>query len=179
MAAEIPDEGADGAVVGLEHTGQRVAVSNRERTLERLDDLLVGRGEQLLVLLVRHLVDPRSQQLTSGFPERGAQLAPVLQLDHAPARAVEAALERLGADHGHDAVERLAVEVDDPDRLLQPARRRVEDRLPDVALVELRVADQRDEASAGPAELAVVVHVALHSAPNSGAAAPSPTDPVE
>ena len=162
VAAEIPDEGADGAVVGLEHTGQRVAVSNRERTLERLDDLLVGRREQLLVLLVRHLVDPRSQKLTAGLRERGAQLAPVLQLDHAPARTVEAALERLGADHRHDAVERLAVEVDDPDRLLQPARRRVEDRLPDVALVELGVADQRDEAAAGPAELAVVVHVALH-----------------
>ena len=162
VAAEIADERSDGAVVGLEHPGERVAVANRERTLERLDDLLVGRREQLLVLLVRHLVDPRSQKLTAGLGERGAQLAPVLQLDHAPARAVEAALERLGADHRHDAVERLAVEVDDPDRLLQPARRRVEDRLPDVALVELGVADQRDEAAAGPAELAVVVHVALH-----------------
>ena len=52
---------------------------------------------------------------------------------------------------------------------LQPARRRLEDRLPDVALVELGVADQRDEASAGPAELAVVVHVALRRARRTAA----------
>ena len=49
-----------------------------------------------------------------------------------------------GGDVGHDAVERLAVEVDDPQHLAEPRDDRVDERLPDRALVELGVAEQRD-----------------------------------
>ena len=133
---------------GSSRRGERAAVAGGERSLERLHDLLVRGREQLLVLLVRHLVDAPAQQLASRLGEGGAQPAAVLQLDDLPAGAVEAALERVCADHGHHAIERLAVEVDHPHRLGEAARRGIEDRLPDVALVELGIADQGDEAAA-------------------------------
>ena len=64
------------------------------------------------------------------------------------------------ADAGHHAVEALAVEVDDPGHAPEAARGGVGDGLPDVALVELRVADQRHEAPpAGEAEVRVEVAV--------------------
>ena len=46
---------------------------------------------------------------------------------------------------GHDPVEALAVEVDDHRHVAELAEALLEDRLPDVALVELGVADERDE----------------------------------
>ena len=57
-------------------------------------------------------------------------------------------IEAPGRDVGDDAVQRLAVEVDDPQHLAQPRHHRVDDRLPDGALVELGVAQQRDLAPA-------------------------------
>ena len=47
-------------------------------------------------------------------------------------------------DIRHDPVERLPVDVDDPQHLAELRDQRVDDRLPDRALVELGVADERD-----------------------------------
>ena len=68
----------------------------------------------------------------------------VLHGVHVPARRLEHRGEPPGGDVGHDAVERLAVEVDDPQHLAEMGDDRVDDRLPHGALVELRVADERD-----------------------------------
>ncbi len=53
---------------------------------------------------------------------------------------------------GHYAVQALAIQVDDPEYVAELCRRdgRVGDRFPDVALVELGVADQRHVASTRP-----------------------------
>ena len=71
-------------------------------------------------------------------------------LDHhrVPAGGLEHRREAAGGDVGDDAVERLAVEVDDPHDLAEARDHRVRDRLPAGALVELGVADQRDLAPA-------------------------------
>ncbi len=50
---------------------------------------------------------------------------------------------------GHDPIQALAVEVDDHRHVPEVAQAVLEDRLPDVALVELGVADERDEAPLG------------------------------
>ena len=52
------------------------------------------------------------------------------------------AADPAGGDVGHDAVERLAVEVDDPQHLAEARDHRVDERLPDRALVELGVAER-------------------------------------
>ena len=71
-------------------------------------------------------------------------------LDHhgVPAGGLEHRRQAAGGDVGHDAVQRLAVEVDDPHDLAEAGHHRVGDRLPAGALVELGVADQRDLAPA-------------------------------
>ena len=73
-------------------------------------------AEERLVLLVRHLVDPAAEQVAALARERLAQPAAVLELDHVPAARPELRLELGGPDAGDDAVERLPVEVDDPER---------------------------------------------------------------
>ncbi len=93
---------------------------------------------------------------------------PVLDRLDVPARGVEHPHQAPGGDVGHDAVERLAVEVDDPQHLAQARDHRVGDRLPDRALVELGVAEQRDVAPAAR-HLEVPGHVAVgHRAPDRG-----------
>ena len=80
--------------------------------------------------------------------EQLAQTPAVLDRDRLPAGRLEHAPHPAGGDVGHDAVERLPVEVDDPQHLAEPRDHRVDERLPDRALVELGVADQRDLAPA-------------------------------
>ena len=83
--------------------------------LEPLAQLPRVRPQQPLVLLVGHLVDAR--------PERRLLREPRPVLDHhaVPAGRLEHVAQASRGDVGHDAVERLAVEVDDPHHLAQPA----------------------------------------------------------
>ncbi len=97
-----------------------------------------------------HLVDPAPQRRAAGPGEQLLEQAPVLDGEHLPAGGVEHALQPGGADVGHHPVERLPVEVDDPDDLAELAHHRVEHRLPARALVQLGVADQRVLAAACP-----------------------------
>ena len=122
--------------------------SSTSTSIRSRSSLRVG-AEQPLVLLVGHRVDPGAQ--------RGAGLQPRPVLDHhgVPAGGLEHRREPAGRDVRHDAVERLAVEVDDPHHLAEARDHRVRDRLPAGALVELGVADQRDlAAAAGDVEVA-------------------------
>ncbi len=117
---------------------QRRVVEPARVDLQPLAQLGRRRAQQPLVLLVRHQVDAPAQL--------GQRRQPRAVLDHhaVPAGRLEHRLQAPRGDVGHDAVERLAVEVDDPHDLAEPAHHGVGDRLPARALVELGVADQRD-----------------------------------
>ena len=80
--------------------------------------------------------------------ERGLQLLAVAQLDHAPAAAAEDLVEPLEHAVGARRVEALAVVVDDPPQVADVVLVALDQRLVDIALVELGIADQRDEAAA-------------------------------
>ena len=73
---------------------------------------------------------------------------PVAKLDHAPAAASEDVVETLEHAVGAGRVEALAIVVDDPPQVADIVLRALDDRFVDIALVELGVADQRDEAAA-------------------------------
>ena len=80
---------------------------------------------------------------------------------------------------GDDPVEALAVDVDDPHDVAEALQRGVGDGLPDVALVELGVADEGDEAGrALRPEVGLDVAAGL-AGEQRGATAPRPTEPVE
>ena len=89
---------------------------------QALAQLLVVGAQQALVLLVAHRVDPRAQGLAAVALEERAQAPPVLDRLGVPAGRLEHPHEAPGGDVGHDAVQRLAVEVDDPQHLAQRAR---------------------------------------------------------
>ena len=110
-----------------------------------LAELLAPVGEQRLVVLVRHAVDPRLQRLAAATGEPGGQPLAVLGFDHVPAGGLELRRELRDPHPWDNPVEGLAVEVDDPEDVAQPLERRIIDGLPHVALVEFGVAEQRHE----------------------------------
>ena len=125
-----------------ERRQQRRVVQPAGVDLQALAELAGGCAQQPLVLLVGHQVDALAQ--------RGLRREPRPVLDHhaVPAGRLEHRLQPSRSDVRHDAIERLPVEVDDPQHLAELAHHRVGDGLPARALVELRVADQRDLAAA-------------------------------
>ena len=119
---------------------------------------------------------PSIQSRSAAPPGRAyacAQPTAVLDLDDVPAGGLELPAPLVDPDAGHHPVQRLPVEVDEPHHVAEAGGRRVGDRLPDVALVQLGVADQRDEPGvrAGPKCASTYRRV---TAANSGAAAPRP-----
>ena len=68
---------------------------------------------------------------------------------------------------GHDAVEALAIDVDDPQHVAEPPHDLLAQRLPDVALVQLGVADHHDEAL-GRGAAAVIEQIARGQAAERG-----------
>ena len=146
VPAEVTDQ-RDQFVVG--DVGEHAVHAGRRPVGEPLPQFLRREAEQRLVVLVRHVVDPRPQRGTVRLGKLGLQVATVLDLDHVPARRLELALPVRDADAGDDAVEGLAVEVDHPHDVAEPVGGRVEDRFPDVPLVQFGVAEQRDEPGPG------------------------------
>ena len=124
--------------------------------IERSTDLVIGAGaepvaqfparstEQRLVLLVRHLVDVAAQRRSAGPLEGGAQPLPVLRLDDVPTGFGEDPHQLVHLHLRDHAIEALPIHVDDPHHVAETLQRGIGDRLPDVALVELGVADERD-----------------------------------
>jgi len=92
-----------------------------------------------------------------------------------------------GDDPRDHAVQRLPVEVEDPADLAELGDHRVQEGLPAGALVELGVADQREQpagAAPVPSGLTQVPQGCESrwrraSAPQTGTVAPMPTEPVE
>ncbi len=155
VPAEVAQAGAQLAVVEIGHELAERAVSARQP----LAQLLRGRAQQPLVLLVGHLVDAAPQLGAAGATEQRVEPAPVLHRDRLPARRLEHLRPAAERDVGHDSVERLAVQVDHPEHLAELGHARVGDRLPDGALVQLGVAHQRDLAAHRRRLEAVVLEV--------------------
>ncbi len=124
---------------------QVVAAGRRGALEQALAQLGTGPPDEDLVVLVLHVVDPLAQRVAAGLGELLLEQPPVLRLDGVPAGRREHALDALDPDARHDAVEALAIEVDDHRHVAEVAEAVLEDRLPDVALVELRVADEGHE----------------------------------
>ena len=141
--AEGRDQRAEVVPAEVAERGQQLGVVARQHAdLEPLAQLARVGAQQPLVLLVRHRVDARAQR------RQPLQPRPVLDHLDVPAGRLEHRGQAAGRDVRHHAVERLAVEVDDPHDLAELGHHRVGDRLPAGALVELGVADQRDLAAA-------------------------------
>ncbi len=95
---------------------------------------------------IRQLLEPLLQRLVP--VERGAQLLPIAQFNNPPAAASENLVEPLEHAVGAGRVEALAIVVDDPPQVADVVLRALDDRLVDIALVELGIADQGDEPAA-------------------------------
>ena len=106
-----------------------------------------GSSDEDLVVLVGHLVDPFAQRLAARHREALAEPTAVLRLDRMPAGRGEHVLHSPDPDTRDHPVEALAIEVHDHGHVAQTAQRVLQDRLPDVALVELRVADECHESA--------------------------------
>ena len=115
------------------------------------------------VKLVGAVVDPLTQRLAAGLCEGGLLAAAVLQDHHLPADRLEEVLDLLEQPVGDHTVQALAVIVDDPPEVADIVLPALQQRLEDVALVELGIAHDRDHA-AGRALLGrqlVEAHVVL------------------
>lgn len=138
VPAEVAHRGEQRVVVEVGDERGQVRVSVGEPGA----DLVGVAAQQALVLRVLHGVDPGAQRVAAGPAEQLVQQPAVLDGEDLPAGRGEHPLDPRRADRGDDPVQGLAVEVDDPHHLAQLADHRVEDGLPDRALVELGVADQ-------------------------------------
>ena len=120
--------------------------------------------DQRRVERVGAVVDPLPQLLAVGLGEGRLEQLAVFQRDHAPADQLEHladAAEQAVVDH---AVEALAVVVDHPPQVPHVVLPALEQRLEDVALVELGVADQRHHAARRAFLVAQLLqpHIVLH-----------------
>ena len=133
-----------------------------EETLAPSGAALIGQGG---IELVRAGIDPVAQALAAGLLEGLLHQHAVLEDHHVPAEIAEQRLEALPQALADHRVEALAVVVDDPPRVADAVLPALEQRLEDVALVHLRIADERDHAAFRPVlGPAMGLHVILHQA---------------
>ena len=102
------------------------------------------------ILLVRAGVDPFAQAPAARFGEGGALQGAVFHLHHIPAEGAEDVLDALKEPLAHDPVQRLAVIVYDPPAIAQVVLPAFLKAFIYVALVQLRIADQRHHAAERP-----------------------------
>ena len=142
VAAEVADRCRQG---GVGHVGdQRGDVCGPRAVVgQRGADVGWRPAQQPLVFGVGHLVDAVAQRAAAGAAEQLLQQPAVLDGEHLPAGGGEHALQPGSAHCRQDAVQGLPVEVDDPHHFAELGHHRVEYRLPDGALVEFGVPDQR------------------------------------
>ena len=160
VAADVADQGRQGVVgdVGQQPVELRVdaAVGDAD---QRLAQPARGQPQEPLILGDRHRLEPRAQALAARPREARLQSPAPAGLVDAPAARPEHVGELARARVRHDAVEALAVHVDDPQHVAEPADEVFAEHLPDVALVELGIADHHDE-SLGHGDAAVVDEIA-------------------
>ena len=142
VAAEIGHQRAELLVVQLVDDAARLGAA--EIGEQRLAPGRAALEGQCGVEAVRAIVDPAAQRLPARPREGGLQLAAVFDRDAVPAHVAEQALDPAEQPVGHDAVEALAIVVDDPPQVPDVVLPAFEQGFVDVALVELRVAGDRD-----------------------------------
>jgi hypothetical protein len=147
VAAKIAYSGAQLGVVELAHDPLDIC-SRAPFAGQPLAQLGGRAAQQALVLVVWHLIDALAQRFAAALLKERAKATAVLDGDRLPAGGIKHRADTPGSNLGHDAVERLAVDVDDPQHLAEPRDERVEQRFPDGALVKLGVADERDMTTA-------------------------------
>ena len=96
---------------------------------------------------VRAGIDPGAQLVAARLAERFFLQRAVFDDHHLPAEILEQLLVALPQAFAHHRVEALAVVVDDPPAIAQVLLPAVQQRLEDIALVELGIADERDHAA--------------------------------
>src|SRR3954452_12858512 len=90
---------------------------------------------------IRARVDPVLERLATRLCKRSLQPLAVFQRDDTPAHALEYSIDAGEQPVRNDAVEALAVIVDHPPDIVQVVLPAFQQRLEDVALVQLGIAD--------------------------------------
>ena len=132
--------------VGIFDVAPRCVGDRRARGQSALDQPLTrcraGHPNELLILLVRHVVDSLPQRRAASAGEGRLQAATVLRPQDVPADAFEQRLDLTDLDARDDAIEALPIQIDDPQHAAQSgaAHGLVPNGFPDVALVQLGVA---------------------------------------
>ncbi len=113
--------------------------------------------------LVGTAVDPLPQALAAGLAKRFIEQRAVFEDHDVPAEGREQPLVARPQPLADDGVETLAVVIDDPPAIADVLLPAFQDRLEDVAFVELSVADQCDHAPFGCVQApAVGADIVLH-----------------
>ncbi len=99
---------------------------------------------------VRAGVDPALQRLAAGFGERRPHQLAVFHDHHVPAEIAEHGFEFLPQPFTHHGIEALAIVIDHPPGVAQAVLPALQQRLENIALVHLGIADQRDHPPLGP-----------------------------
>ena len=160
VAADVGDERGQ-RVVG--HVGQRTVERGIVRAVGRRHERLAHgarrQAQQALIFAARHHLESLLQPIAAGPSECGLEPSAPAQFTHAPTVGAEEVAELTRAAVGHDAIQALAVHVDDPQNVTETGERLLGERFPHVALVQLRVANHHDEAL-GRARSTVVDQIA-------------------
>lgn len=164
VAGEVghqPRELVVGAAVDQRRDGALVA-DVVEETLAPGGAALEG---QRGIELVRAGVDPFPQPLAALLAEGRLEQHAVFERHHLPAEGAEDRLEARVEPLADHRVEALAIVVDDPPGVADALLPALEQRLEDVALVHLGIADEGDHAALRTLRRpAVRLHVILHEA---------------
>ncbi len=104
---------------------------------------------QRRIHLVWTIIDPAPQRLAARLGERRLHQPAILHDHHVPAEIAEHGFEFRPQPLAHHGIEALAVVIDDPPGVAQAVLPALQQRLEDVALVHLGVADQRDHPALG------------------------------
>ena len=152
--------------VGHQPVQRRVVMAVEERLQSRrarevrFQPLAPGVGAlegQRRIQIVRALVDPLQHRFARRPVPRGFQLLAILQGHDVPVDGAEEALDFLEQHVVDDAVEALAVVIDDPPQIADIVFPAFKQRFEDIAFVELRIAHQRHHAARRDA----VAHVSV------------------
>jgi hypothetical protein len=108
---------------------------------------VTGQTDERLILFVAHVIDTLTERITAGLLKQRLQPTPILRFQHLPAIFSEQPLQSRRPNARHNPVEALAVQINDPDQVVQTFHRLIEDRLPHIALVQFCIAHQRNKAS--------------------------------
>src|SRR5579872_3991242 len=151
MPTEIIHQGGKLIVGALVDEQANVALI-ADRVVESLAPGSSSGKHQRGVKRVRTIVDPLAQLLSTRLLERGLLQRAVFQNYDIPAEILKQLLVALPQPFAHNGVEALPVVVNNPPAIAQPLLPAFEQRLENIALVELSVANQRHHTPFRPIE---------------------------